>query len=183
MVGENPPADSKTAGRRSSFSAVESRLTRMILRNSLGSVPSTALLAKATSSLSNWSSCLRGAEKMCPRLLKAASTVGSGNCSSTAPMVPPKTIMAAVGCRIWPRFPPSISNPAMMPARARMTPPTLPLSMEQLLYESCAENQVRRADFLCHRSASGSRRVGAGAGWEGLERSRLARETIRCRSP
>ena len=63
------------------------------------------------------------------RLLNAASTVGSGNCSSTAPMVPPKTIRAAVGCRIWPRLPPSMSRPATMPAMARMTPPMLALSM------------------------------------------------------
>jgi hypothetical protein len=47
MVGEKPPADSKTAGSRSSLSVVESRLTCMILRSSLGSVPSTA-------SISDW---------------------------------------------------------------------------------------------------------------------------------
>jgi hypothetical protein len=76
-------------------SMVESRLTRMILRNSLGSVPSTAsmrvclrkgswmvcrslssettplrraLLAKATSWRMSWSLCLRGAAKTCARL-------------------------------------------------------------------------------------------------------------------
>ena len=41
-AGENPPADSKTAGSRSSPSVMESRLTCMMLRRSPGSVPSTA---------------------------------------------------------------------------------------------------------------------------------------------
>ena len=39
---------------------------------------------------------------------------------STAPSVPPKTIRAAVGCSTCPRLPPSISNPATMPAMARI---------------------------------------------------------------
>src|SRR5579863_2730718 len=157
MVGENPPADSNTEGRRSSPSVVESRLTCMILRRSEGSVPSTAsitvcfrkgswmvcrsassettplrraLLAKAIRSLMSSSLCLRGAAKTCAMRRNAAVTVVSGNWSNTAPIVPPNTMSAAVGCRIWPRLPPSISSPATMPAMARSTPPTLALSMD-----------------------------------------------------
>src|SRR5580704_7236240 len=55
-------------------------------------------------------------------------TTGSGNWSMTAPSVPPKTIMAAVGCTIWPRFPPSSRRPARIPPNARMIPPRLDLS-------------------------------------------------------
>src|SRR5579863_9629523 len=157
IVGENPPADSNTAGSRSSSSVIESRLTRMILRKSAGSVPSTAsirvcfrngssiaarslssetsplrraLLANATIWRIRCPSSLRGALKTCTRLRNASTTVVSGNCNSTAPIVPPKTISAAVGCRIWPTFPPSIINPAIMPSMAKNAPPTLALSIE-----------------------------------------------------
>ena len=60
---------------------------------------------------------------------EGAQTVGRGNCSITAPSVPPKTIIAAVGWRIWPRLPPSINSPATMAAIAMRTPMTLLLSI------------------------------------------------------
>src|ERR1700676_107097 len=63
----------------------------------------------------------------------AATTVESGNCSNTAPRVPPNTISAAVGCRSWPMLPPSIRSPAMMPAMARVTPAILDLSIVKIL--------------------------------------------------
>src|ERR1039458_6104127 len=198
MVGENPPADSKTMGSRSSRSMVESRLTLMILRSSLGWVPSTAsmrgclrngswmvcrsasrettplrraLLAKETSRRMSWSFCLRGAAKTCARLRKAATTVVSGNWRSTAPRVPPKTIRAAVGCRIWPRLPPSMSNPAIMPATARKTPPILALSMNcssrnqagrRRLHPSVSEGRI--VPRWCRPGVGLARNVQAGDG-------------------
>src|SRR5580658_9215791 len=46
----------------------------------------------------------------------------------TAPIVPPSTIMAAVGCRIWAIFPPSSSKPARIPPTARNIPTIVLLS-------------------------------------------------------
>jgi hypothetical protein len=47
--------------------------------------------------------------------------------------VPPKTIIAAVGCRIWEILPPSSSNPPMIPISPSSTPLTLPLSTPAIL--------------------------------------------------
>src|ERR1700733_3734779 len=160
MVGEKPPADSKTAGMRASLSLTLSIWNSMMRRSSEGSVPSTAsmrawrrkgsatrgrsgssetmpwrraLLAKetiwarrATPLLSRW-------RKSRARRRAAAKTVASGNWSITAPRVPPKTIMAAVGWSTWLRCPPSRSRPARMPASARKIPPRLPASIELFL--------------------------------------------------
>ncbi len=174
----------------------------MILRNSAGSVPSTAsisvcfkngswmacrsassettplrraLLANATSSRISCASCLRGAANRCPRLRNAATTVVSGNCSITAPSVPPNTMSAAVGCRIWPTLPPSISNPATIPAMARNAPPMLALSM----CSSLEEDSATRC-FYCRRSPACL--IGIGAA-DCPSTSRLAKAAARSRSP
>src|SRR6266700_1878420 len=51
----------------------------------------------------------------------------------SAPMVPPNTIMAAVGWMTWAIFPPSIISPARIPATARMIPPIVLLSTAESL--------------------------------------------------
>src|SRR5215470_1742240 len=48
-------------------------------------------------------------------------------------MVPPNTIMAAVGCMICENLPPSSSSPAMIPPTARTIPPSVAMSNELLL--------------------------------------------------
>ena len=53
----------------------------------------------------------------------------------TAPTVPPKTIMAAVGWVIWAMLPPSIIMPARMPMMASAIPPMLAISM-RFLFQS-----------------------------------------------
>ena len=95
-----------------------------------------------------------------PGCRNAATTVGSGNCSSTAPMVPPKTIRAAVGCRIWPRLPPSISRPATMPAMARNDS-----ANAAFIHDALLEDRLRSAGL---HAISGYRR-------SGLDRRRQAR--------
>ena len=45
-----------------------------------------------------------GIEKDMGQRRTAPNTTGRGNCNITAPNVPPKTIMAAVGCKIWETF-------------------------------------------------------------------------------
>src|SRR5579883_3156979 len=155
IVGEKPPAASKTCARFSSRSAWLSRSSSIILRNSWGSVPSTASISdffrKGSSICSRfWSSetmpsrrawlaylmisrtlasgSTLGEEKMCARRRNASSTTDKGNWIRMAPRVPPKTIMAAVGCRIGPKLPPSSSRPARIPPAAMTTPPRVALS-------------------------------------------------------
>src|SRR5579863_5452893 len=96
----------------------------------------------------SWVFCFPLEAKTWPSLRNAWITVPMGNCSNTAPKVPPKTMRAAVGCRIWPRLPPSISNPAMMPATASSTPPMLDASMF-LPRRTCGSPQGKRSDRLC----------------------------------
>src|SRR5471032_1422038 len=55
-----------------------------------------------------------------------------GNWIKMAPRVPPKTIIAAVGCTIWPRLPPSSNSPATMPPIASRIPAIVPLSTFQV---------------------------------------------------
>src|SRR5579875_1545467 len=75
-----------------------------------------------------FSGSLPASKNTCDMRLKLAITTGSGKATSTAPNVPPRTIIAAVGCRIWPIFPPSSVMPPIIPASATMTPAQLPLS-------------------------------------------------------
>src|SRR5579872_339490 len=69
-----------------------------------------------------------GSEKIAASRPTAVNTTESGNWTNTAPAVPPKTIIAAVGCSIWEMVPPSSSKPPMMPTKPNSTPPTLALS-------------------------------------------------------
>src|SRR5882762_7647614 len=155
MVGQNPPADSNTLGMCSSCSAWLSSSSSIILRISLGSVPSTAsindflkkgsatllssesratipsflaLCAYFTISPINCCGSREGSTNTPPNRLTAAKTTFNGNCSSTAPNVPPKTIIAAVGCTICAILPPSKNNPNKIPPSARNSPPKLLLS-------------------------------------------------------
>jgi hypothetical protein len=61
--------------------------------------------------------------------LSAATKMFSGNCSITAPIVPPSTIIIAVGCVTWAMLPPSIIKPPRIPMIASRMPPTLAMSM------------------------------------------------------
>ncbi len=155
MVGENPPADSNTWGIVASCSCLLSSSSSIILRSSCGSVPSTAsmsdflrngssifansessdtmpsrraLFAYLTISAISVAGSRLGSRKMCASLRNAESATGRGNWMSTAPMVPPNTIMAAVGCKICPRLPPSSNKPARIPPTASSTPPNVALS-------------------------------------------------------
>src|SRR3954452_12546306 len=154
-VGENPPADSKTAGKRSSRSAWFAISSSIILRNSCGSVPSTAsindffkngsvicansessdtipsrraLFAYDTNSPNHFAASDRCSKNTLANRLNAARNTGNGNWMSTAPTVPPKTIIAAVGCTICPRLPPSSNNPSTMPPMATSNPVNVALS-------------------------------------------------------
>src|SRR5579859_389024 len=84
----------------------------------------------------------RGVKKTCASRRTASTTVPSGYCSSTAPSVPPKTIIAAVGCTICPRLPPSSNSPATIPATASRTPPKLALSITHLVHHQAPESLV-----------------------------------------
>src|SRR6185437_7110404 len=149
MVGENPPAASNTC---TTFSACSEWLpisTSMLLRSSLAWVPSTAsimaLRRKGASMVSRSLSsetmpslrALWAKPTICSTKalksgsvnrntilasLKARTTTSRGNCSMIAPRVPPKTIRAAVGWRIWARLPPSIISPVTMPPMATSNP-------------------------------------------------------------
>ena len=116
----------------------------MIARSSVGSVPSTAsmsvFLQKGLLDLfqvaierddARLARLLRVADHLfqhqrggsspvskntAPRLPKASSTIGRGNWSITAPSVPPKTISAAVGCRICADFAALERQPEQDPA-------------------------------------------------------------------
>ena len=68
-------------------------------------------------------------EKHRAQASEGRSTTGRGNWIITAPSVPPKTIMAAVGCMICATLPPSSVSPSRMPPIATTTPPKLLLSM------------------------------------------------------
>src|ERR1035438_8965711 len=58
-----------------------------------------------------------------------ASTTSSGKEIITAPSVPPNTIKAAVGCRIWRTLPPSSNKPPARAPMAKIKPVTLLLSI------------------------------------------------------
>ena len=49
-------------------------------------------------------------------------------------MVPPATMSAAVGWRIWLSFPPSSRSPAVMPPKLTAIPATVPLSTMGLYF-------------------------------------------------
>src|SRR5277367_1646570 len=159
-VGEKPPADSNTRGMLSSRSPRLSSSSCMMARSSLGSVPSTANIrdffrkgslmlsmsrssetipsrrafcAYTTISLTTcrgFSSC---SKKTVAREPNAVSTMDSGNCSITAPRVPPKTMSAAVGWMICMIFPPSRVRPRIIPPAAMSTPAQLLLSRPRLI--------------------------------------------------
>src|SRR5271169_6906560 len=57
----------------------------------------------------------------------------SGNCSITAPRVPPRTMSAAVGWMICMIFPPSRVRPRIIPPAAMNTPAKLLLSRPRLI--------------------------------------------------
>src|SRR5579884_3722473 len=69
-----------------------------------------------------------GSKNTCDNRLKLAKTTGIGKAINTAPKVPPRTIIAAVGWRICPIFPPSSVMPPIIPASATTIPAQLPLS-------------------------------------------------------
>src|SRR5882724_6485444 len=61
-------------------------------------------------------------------------------------MVPPSTIMAAVGWRTWAIFPPSIISPARIPASARMMPPIVLSSTTESLRGTMWVRRLRLHD-------------------------------------
>src|SRR5271166_2727495 len=91
-----------------------------------------ALLANTTSCRSTccWSSL--GSKKTVRRRRNAKPTTGIGNCSITAPSVPPNTIIAAVGCRTCEILPPSSNRPATTPPTPTASPAKLLLSTVRL---------------------------------------------------
>src|SRR5208283_697038 len=181
MVGEKPPADSKTLGMLSSCSAWLSSSNCIILRSSCGSVPSTASIrdfrmngswmeGKSASRetmpslralLANTTSCRttccgsswRSKNTLMSRR-NAAPTTGSGNWSITAPRVPPKTIIAAVGCRICEILPPSSRSPATTPPTPMANPAKLLLSTVGL---RSAWRRIGEAMGVCELVAAGGR--------------------------
>ena len=64
-----------------------------------------------------------------PTIFMARRKIGSGVCTSTAPMVPPPTIMNAVSYSSAPRWPPSIALPPRMATNETTTPAKLRMSM------------------------------------------------------
>src|SRR5271157_3479792 len=163
----------------------------IILRSSCGSVPSTAsirdfrkngswmagrsassetipslraLLAYTTSCRTIcWGSSLRSTKTLASRR-NAELTTGSGNCSITAPRVPPKTIIAAVGCKICEILPPSSNSPAMTPPTPTIKPATLLLSTVGL---RCAYRRVGEATGISELVAAGGRTAILGAANDG----------------
>src|SRR5271167_5038204 len=119
-----------------------------------------ALLAKTTNCRTTCCGSSLGSEKTVISRRKAVPTTGNGNCSITAPSVPPKTIMAAVGCRICEILPPSSSRPATTPPTPTASPAKLLLSTAGL---RCAGRGIGEAVRIGKVLMTGAGRTLAGA--------------------
>ncbi len=156
MVGAKPPADSKTLGMLSSYSdwlsisschhlskfvglgAVDGQHQgllheRVLQAGQLGVERDDAVTPRLVGESDQLMhgelrACRVRAKKTWISRRKAAPTTGIGYCSSTAPRVPPKTMMAAVGCSTCASLPPSSSSPATIPPRPISNPAKLLLS-------------------------------------------------------
>ena len=156
-MGAKPPADSQTLAAAASSSSSASMAPSSVSRVTLASTPSTtnwrarrmkgsftspSLPSSASTPSRRATEAYSTSDLAMPTRSRFFSVKASltslmpwmksflGKATMTAPMVPPKTIMAAVSWRMEPTWPPSSRCPTRIMATAKMMPPMLVMSID-----------------------------------------------------